>query len=332
MNRKTLLAIAALVAALAPAARAQMEQTTLAVPTFSLTFSAAYIAEDKGFWKDQGLDVKIQNIAGVGAANAVLAGSVDFANTTGSAATRAAARGQTMVAVANTLDKVQIEIVLSKAYADKIKFAATDTVEKRAQALKGAKIAVDAPNSIVHGYVKYVARKGGINPDRDVTVAPMQPPAMMQALRTGQVDGIAMSRPWTSMARREGAVSLVSSPAGELPELNPFPYNLFVTRPDFCPSKPSVCKKMVAGIRKALEFMHDKPDEALVLLKKRFEKTDPDLVEDAFKGTLASTPRSPEVNEIAFVRAQDYLVFSGLITEQEKISGFSTLFNNSYAK
>ncbi|MBN9427196.1 MAG: ABC transporter substrate-binding protein [Burkholderiales bacterium] len=325
--------IAALALALcSTTARADVEQTTLAIPTLSLTFSAAYVAYDKGFWKDEGLDVKILSIAGVGAANAVLAGSVDFANTTGSAATRAVARGQPMLAVANTLDKIQIEIVVSKAYAEKMRLSPADPPEKRLLALKGAKIAVDAPNSVVHAYVRYAARKAGMQSERDFTVAPMQPPAMMQALRTGQVDGFAMSRPWTSMARREGAVTLVSSPAGELSELNPFPYNLFVTRADFCQTKPSVCRKMLAGLQKALTYMHEQPKEAMALLRTRFDKTEPDLFEDAFKGTLASTPRTPEVKEIGFVRAQDFLVASGLITEQEKVSNLAQLYNNSWMK
>lgn len=314
------------------ATAADIEQTTLAIPTSSLTFSAAYVANDMGFWKDQGLDVKILNISGVGAANAVLAGSVDFANTTGSAATRAAAHGQYMLAVANTLDNVQIEIVLAKNFAEKAHVSANDPIQKRLQALKGARIAVDAPNSIVHGYVRYAARKAGLDPDRDITIAPMQPPAMMQALRTGQIDGFAMSRPWTSMARREGAVSLASSPAGDFPELNPFPYNLFVTRPDFCQSKPSVCRKMLAGLQKSLNYMHDHPQETLALLSKRFDKTEPDLLKDALNGTLAGTPRSPEVKEVSFVHAQDYLVSAGLVTDQEKISDFSELYSNKWLK
>lgn len=328
--RALLMALMA-VAMMAPV-HAQMDETSLAIPTLSLTVGASFIAEDKGFWKAQGLNVKIRNIAGVQASNAVLAGSVDFANTTGSAATRATARGQRMVAIANTIERVQIEVVVSKAYADKMKLVASDPLEKRSQVLKGAKIAVDAPNSIVHGYVKYLGHKFGINPDRDITIAPMQPAAMMQALRTGQIDGFAMSRPWTSMARRDGAVSVASSPAGDLPELNPFPYNLFVTRPDFCQSKPAVCRKLVAGIQQALTFMHDHPQEALALLQKRFDKTDPDLLDDAFKGTLASTPRSPEVKEQGFKNAEDYLVKAGFITEKERLSDLSQLYDNSYLK
>jgi ABC-type nitrate/sulfonate/bicarbonate transport system substrate-binding protein len=327
----TTLALGLAALACAGAATAQ-DQTTLAIPTFSLTLSPIYIAEEKGYWKEQGLEVKLPLIPGIGATNALIAGSVEFTDTTSASFLRANARGQKLVAIANTLEKVQIEIVVSKAFADKAGFSASDPIEKRAAALKGARIAVDAPNTIVHGYVKYVAKKGGLDPDRDVTVSPMQPPAMIQAYKSGQIDGFAMSRPWTAMARKDGAVSVVSSPAGDLPELNPFNYNLIITRPGVCEANPAVCRKLIIGLRKALELMHDQPAEALAILKKRFDRTDPDMVEEAFRGVMAGTPRSPEVKEAGFQRTEDYMVNGGIIKPEERITSFAGLYTNEYAK
>jgi ABC-type nitrate/sulfonate/bicarbonate transport system substrate-binding protein len=206
-------------------------------------------------------------------------------------------------------------------------------VAKRAAVLKGAKIAVDAPNTIVHGYVRYAARAAGLDPDRDVTVSPMQPPAMLQALKSGQVDGFAMSRPWASMVRRDGtAVLLASSPQGDFPEINPFGYNLIITRPGVCEAKPTTCRKLLAGLKKALEMMHDQPAEALAVLKKRFEKTDPDLVEDAFKGVMAGTPRTPEVKEAGLANAQQYMLKAGQIKTEEMLKSFAGIYTNEYAK
>jgi NitT/TauT family transport system substrate-binding protein len=309
------------------------DQAKLAIPTFSLTLSPIYIAADKGYWKAEGLELEMPLIAGIGATNALLAGSVDFTATTAASFTRAIGRGQKLFAIANTLEKVQLEIVVSKAWAEKSKLSAADPIGKRTLALKDAKIAVDAPNTIVHGYVRYAARAAGLDPDRDVTVSPMQPPAMLQALKSGQVDGFAMSRPWPSMVRREGiAVTLASSPAGDFPELNPFGYNMIITRPGVCEAKPAVCRKLLAGLKKALELMHDQPAEALAVLKKRFDKTDPDLVEDAYKGVMAGTPRSPEVREAGLANAQEYMLKAGQIKADEMLKSFAGIYTNAYAK
>ncbi len=84
------LAAAATVAA---PAQAQMEHATVAFPSPIITFAAEFIAEDR-FFKDQGLDVKSMEIAGVGAMNAVISGSVDFSFSSGGSLTRAALHGQ----------------------------------------------------------------------------------------------------------------------------------------------------------------------------------------------------------------------------------------------
>ena len=312
---------------------AQMEQATLALPTFSLTVSPLYIAEDKGFWKEEGLDLKLPLIPGIGASNALLAGSVDFADTSSASFTRAIARGQKLIAIANTLETVQLEMVVSKAYADKMKLVATLPVNQRALVLKGARIAVDAPNTIVHAYVRYTAKLAGLNPERDVSVSPMQPPAMLQALKSGQVDGFVMSRPWTSTARRDqGAVVVVSSQSGDLPELNPFNYNLIVTRPGVCEAKPSICRKTLAGITKAVNLMHTRPAEALAILGKRFDRIEPDLLKEAFAGVLAGTPRTIEVKEAGFANAENYMVGADQIKPEERLPSYAGIYNNAWLK
>lgn len=309
------------------------QQTTLAVPTLSLTFAHTYIAEDKGFWKEEGLEVKLPAIAGVGATNAVLAGSADFTNTTAASFLRANAKGQHLVAIANTLDKVQIEIVLQKSFAERNAFDPARRSEDRAKALKGARIAVDAINSVVHGYVRYAARKAGLDPDKDLVVTPLQPASMVAALKAGRIDGFAMSRPWPTMAVHEGLASVVvSGPSGDFPEVNPFNYNLVITRPDFCSTKKDVCRKLVAGLQKASKFMQEQPKEALALLQKRFDKTDPALLEEAFKGIVASTPAYPVATEAGFRNAETFMLVGGMITPEERIKSLSGLVAADFVK
>jgi ABC-type nitrate/sulfonate/bicarbonate transport system substrate-binding protein len=258
---------------------------------------------------------------------------VDFTNTTSASFLRANARGQKLVAIANTQEKVQIEIVLSKAFADKAGFAAGAPLEKRLAALKGARVAVDAVNSIVHGYVIYGAKKAGLDPARDLTVSPMAPPAMLAALKSGQVDGFSMSRPWSSMAVQQGlGVRAVSSPLGDFAELNPFNYNVIITRPGFCESKPEVCRKLGAGFRKAVAFMHANPEEAIAILQKRFPKTDPEVLKDAYSGALAGTPRTPEIKESGFGTVEDYMIAAGIMKAEERLPSYAGLYTNAYVK
>lgn len=325
--------IAALLLAVTLGSTANAQQTTLAVPTLSLTFAHTYIAEDKGFWKEEGLEVKLLSIAGVGATNAVLAGSADFTNTTAASFLRANAKGQHLVAIANTLDKVQVEIVLHRPFAEKNSFDASKRTEDRAKALKGARIAVDSINSVVHGYVRYAARKAGLDPEKDLVVTPLQPPSMVPALKAGRIDGFAMSRPWPTMAVQEGlATVVVSGPSGDFPEVNPFNYNLVITRPDFCTSRKDICRKLVAGLQKASRFMREQPKDAISLLQKRFDKTDPALLEEAFKGIVASTPAQPIATDAGFRNAEAFMLVGQMITPEDRMRSFEGLVAPDFVK
>jgi ABC-type nitrate/sulfonate/bicarbonate transport system substrate-binding protein len=299
-----------------------------------MLFSAAYVAEDKGFWKDAGVNVKLDlNWPGPQATNAVLAGKVDFACITAALFLKANARGQKLVAIANMQDRLHLEIVVSPAFAERAHLNASTTAEERARALRGARIAIDAPNGVPHTYLRYAANRAGLDVDRDLVASPVAFSAMLAALRSGQVDGITAGPPWSAMARKESsAVTVVSGPAGDFPELSPFNALLIITRPGFCESRAETCREVVAGAKNALGFMHEQQDETLALLRKRFEKIDSALVEETFRSLLESTPLTPIVGETGFVHAQDFLVGSKTLQDEEKLSSFASVYTNEYAR
>src|SRR5690242_18064723 len=101
-------ALAVLTATAAPA-RAEMEKTTMTLPAAAIVFLSAYVAEDAQIYEKNGLEVKTAFIIGVGAFNAVVSGSADFSNSSGLSFNRAAAHGQRMLAIANTLDRLPME-------------------------------------------------------------------------------------------------------------------------------------------------------------------------------------------------------------------------------
>src|ERR1700742_3914736 len=105
MRAKTMVlaAITALASpGLARADDAKLESVTMANPVVSLSFSAGYVADALGLWAKHGLSVKTLEISGVGALNAVISGSADFAQPSGPSFTRAAAKGQRMLAIVMT--------------------------------------------------------------------------------------------------------------------------------------------------------------------------------------------------------------------------------------
>ena len=188
-----LLAAIASAAGAAPLHAQPSEETILADPAFSLTFSAGYVASDLGLWQKHGINVKTVSITGIGAINSVISGSSQFAQASASSFGLASARGQKLVAIATTIDRPFAQIVLRKEIAEAGGFDPKAPLGKRGALLKGRTIAVDSINSMIHAYVRLIAARSGINPD-DIRVAPMAPASMLAAFQSKQIDGYAMSR------------------------------------------------------------------------------------------------------------------------------------------
>jgi NitT/TauT family transport system substrate-binding protein len=325
---RTLLAAAALAALVSAPAQAQDEKTTIALPALTITFTPVYVAKDAGIWEKEGLDVTLHDITGIGSTNAMLSGSVDFGVQSGPSLIRGNIRGQKMMGVALMANGVSFELTMRKEAAGGLTIAAP--LAQRMQIVKGKKIAVDSPNTVVEGFLRYVAAKGGLVP-RDIVLSFMAPPAMMAALKSGAIDGGVHTFPWTKTSQRQGDV-LFASGLIDVPELLPTTATSTTTRPDFCDQKPSVCTKLVRGYMKAHAYILDHPKESLEVIKKRMPNThEADLV-GSFAEMVKTTPRTPAFTEAHFANAQKLMLVGGMIKEDEKVSSFSHMYTNKFVQ
>ena len=319
---------------LAPPADAQQkEETSLALPALTAFFASTYIAADAGLWDKHGLDVKLTQITGIGSMNAVLSSSVDFSNSSGPSIIRSNIRGQKLVAIGSTLDALPFELVMRKDVAEAAGVTMQSPMEKRADALKGQKVSVDSPNTIVHGYLRYFARKGGVNPEREYTVASMQPEVALAGLKGKEIAGAILSTPYSASAVRQGmGVIVASSLKGDFKEMLPFTFNVIPTRPEFCNQKPSVCQKLMDGYLDALNFIQDKPAESLAILQKRMSGINAEDLKSAFDDVRKWTPRTNKVVIDGLKHAQELMLAGQMIKDDEKLTSFDAIYTNKFTK
>ena len=128
-----------------------------------------------------------------------------------------------------------------------------------------------------------VASRGGLDIEKDVRIAPMDPPGMLAAMETKSIDGFATSLPFTTEAVVKGKAIMLASGASDAPDLLPFAYGLIYTRPDMCTKQREKCVRVVRALAAANRFILEKPDEALEILKKRFDKMDQQVLAAAWK-------------------------------------------------
>ncbi|HEY3919707.1 MAG TPA: ABC transporter substrate-binding protein [Stellaceae bacterium] len=319
-------------AALAPlAAKAADETTTLAVPAINLGFLDRYVAEDEGFWKDQGLEVKIQHIQGIGSMNAVISGSVDFSMSSGPSITRANARGQKLVALATGINESDEDIVIRKEIADAAHFDPAAPLETRGKILAGKTIATGGAGAIPDIVLKAVQKLSGVARD-DVTTTPMQPPEFMAAFSRKAIDGFVSGPPFTQQTLIDGTGVLVSNAAkGEPTQYSPVSSSLLLARASFCPEHRSICTKMVHGVVEAARFIHDHPKETLAVIKKYFQTNDR-VTEASYEALKAMTPVPPITTPKSLENADNINVAAGFMSETDKLKDYAAIIDNEFVK
>jgi ABC-type nitrate/sulfonate/bicarbonate transport system substrate-binding protein len=329
---RALASLVALGLGIAPLAAQPAVDVTMAVPAVGFPFTAGYVADGLGLWAKHGLRVKTVLIAGIGSTNAVISGSADFAQISGLSLTRAAANGQRLLAIANTLDKPITEISIRKDIAAAAGFDPKAPLARRAHILKGHTFAIGGVNTVVHAYLRIVAVAGGLDPEA-IRVAPMSGDNMLAGMQTRAIDGMSTVLPWTRKGTVEGTTVLVASGAeGDPPNLSPLAFNVFATKPDTCEKREALCVKMGAAISEAMAYVRENPQGTLAILKKTFAKFDDAVLAASIEVIRKSTPVSPGPTNAAIENAENFNVEARLLKPEAKLKSYDGLATGKYVK
>lgn len=315
------------------AGQSQQIEVTFAIPALTLTFASHFVAEDGGFFEKEGLKVTTRNLVGVAATNAMLAGSADFTMGSGPTFLRAAAQGQKILAIANVVDKVMVETVLRKDVAERLGITEKMPIVERAQKLKGLTIGIQGVGSIVHAWERYVVAQGGLDVEKDVRIAPMDPPAMLPALENKAIDGYTTSMPFTTQAVVKGSAIMLMSSVTDAPELLPFAYGLVYTIPETCQKNSDMCARMARAYAGAAKMVQEQPDKVFEeVLKKRFAKMDPELLKAAWDRTLLAHAKDIRVNDKMLENSQKVSLVAKLLDPKDALKSFDGLYTDEYLK
>jgi NitT/TauT family transport system substrate-binding protein len=314
------------------AAQPALQDIIIAMPNFTFTSTPNFIADELGLWAKHGLRVKIVQIEGVGATNAVIAGSADFVQAGGSTLTRAAARGQRLLAIANTAERNIVAITMRKETAEAAGFDAKAPLEKRAGVLRGRTFGVGAINANPHAYLLAVAARGGVKPD-ELRVTALEGNAMMAAFVNKQIDGMSNSPPWPLKPVVDGlSVVIASGPEGDPPNAINFAYNVVLAKPETCEKRKALCQGVGQVMKEAVAYMHSHPAEVRTILGKKFPNLEPKLIEAAFAEILKATPKVPVVTKESLGNADDFNIEAGMMKADAKLKTYDGLYTDEFVK
>ena len=246
-----------------------LTNVTMVIPSLSANQALGFIAQDGGYFKKNGLNVKIVNSgAGATAVAAVTGGSGQFVISGGSDIQSAAAKGQKLVFIARGLGGGQAtQLVLTTAAAKKTGLGANATPAQKAKALNGLTIASASAASSWTVQANAAAASAGAK----INWTYVQPADMDAAMKAGHIDGIVAAPPFTTQpVYAKTGVMWLNGPAKTFPGgfgVDAYGDPMVATTQSEIDSHPAVVKAFLKSILQAGQLAQTDPTKAASITK-----------------------------------------------------------------
>ena len=298
MLRRTFLAAAAAVLAAGPAlAQGAPEKASVNLGVGGkplLYYLPLTVAEKKGFFKEEGLDVAINDFGGgAKSLQALVGGSVDVVTGAYEHTIRMQAKGQDIVAVAELGRYPGIVIAVHKSKADQIKSAAD---------LKGMKIGVTAPGSSTMLTAQYAMVKAGLKPTDAAFIGVGGGASAVAAMKKGETDAIAHLDPVISKLESDGDIKVLIDTRTEAGSKALWggsnPAAVLYMKRDFVEKNPNTTQRLTNALVKALKWLATaKPEDVAAVVPEEYHLGDKQLYMEAVKKSLEGYSRDGVASE-----------------------------------
>jgi len=239
--------------------RAQAATVRVAVPTLSMVVIAFTAAKERGYYRDEGLEVDLVQMRDTLGISALIGGNVDFASMSGAGMT-AMVGGVPLRFVYSTFFRPMFWLYAKPEFAD-------------VKSLRGKRIGVTGLGSGPDNLLREVLKRTGIEGGRDATILALGLPATLAtALRNGIVDAGMISPPFNFVVRDAGFRELVSFLKEDFVELQ----GSILVNDKFLQSDPGLVEKFVRGTVKGLRYARENKAGTIAILL-RYMKLKEDL-------------------------------------------------------
>ena len=284
------------------------EKLIFSIPSRSIAAIDLYIARDRGFFRDEGLDVDIVQIRGNVAIAAALSGQVQATNGVGTVI-RALERSELPMKILTVSLKRNLFWLVSR-----------PEITSIAQ-LKGKTLGTTTLGGSQHSAAMRLIRKGGVD-EKDITVVVGgDVPAQLQSLVGRTIDAAALSPPTVILARDKYNMNVLGSAMEDLANLQ----NGTAVTEKFLREKRDVLKRVLrARMRANRYFMENERGTSEVLAK--YQNVELPVAVESYRlakpaFTLNGIPSDKEIEE--FLKSEAELLKLKDPVSPSKIFDFS---------
>jgi NitT/TauT family transport system substrate-binding protein len=230
----------------------EKKQITLGVGgKTALYYLPLTICERLGYFKEQGLDVIINDFrGGAQSLQALVGGSVDVVTGAYEHTIRMQAKGQDIRAVIELGRFPGIVVGLRKDRAAGYRSAAD---------LKGTKIGVSAPGSSTNFFAMYLMAKAGLKPTDASYIGVGIGPSAVAAMKKGEIDALSNLDPMMTKLEQDGDIKVIADSRTEEGTRAIFggsnPAAVLYVKRDFIDRNPNTVQALVNAFYKTLKWL-----------------------------------------------------------------------------
>ena len=287
----------------------KLEKVTLAEVAHTVFYAPMYVAIEKGYFKDYGIDINLILTSGADKVTAALLSNDADIGFCGSEAT---------IYVYNGGEKDYLKTFSQLTQKDGTFIVSREKINNfTLDDLRGKSIIGGRAAGMPEMTLEYALKQNGIDPRNDVSIdTSVAFPAMSGAFISGQGDFVTLFEPTATMVERQGYGYVVES-VGKLG--GTVPYTSYSARSSYLNKHPSTIKNFDKAIQKGLDYVHSHSDkEVAKAVLKQFPDTSLNDLESSIKRYRENDtwPKTTTFTEESFDHLQDIMIDYGELKEK----------------
>jgi ABC-type nitrate/sulfonate/bicarbonate transport system substrate-binding protein len=257
---------------LRPASAQTQDKIRLAHSALESSNSVWYLAQERGFYKKNGLDADLLFIPSTTTSvSSLVAGDVQVANASGGGVASAVVAGADLVLVACYLNSLPYELVVNESV-------------KTAEDLKGKSVGISRVGSASDVAARALIRGLGLEPDKHVLIMQVGGPAERAAsFRTGRIAGF--PSPPGIIHLTKGIPYRILISTADFQKRFEFPYICATTTKSYLTRHRDTVKRVIMAHIEAMQFFKTRKEESKKVIAKYSRITNEDYLEAAYSAS-----------------------------------------------
>lgn len=289
---------------------AQLQKIIIAEFNENFLYAPLYIAQDKGFFKEEGLDVTIVPTGGDEKTfAALLSGDAQFGVADPTFVAIAGEKGQPGKVISSILSGVPFWGVAKDKNIPEI---------TKPSELREYSVATFPSPSTAYALQERMFKDGNLKPNIKETAFG----SLLASLEAGKVDIALELEPTVSTAIKNGH-KIVYALADYYPE---FAITGVTALPEYLKNNPETAIKVVSAIQKSLDYIRSNPDDVAQTLVKRFPEVSIDIAKEAVKNMIEANvfPKTTNISEASWNAAIELRKEAGDLKKDAPYSNYVT--------